>query len=231
MICPSCNTDNRDGAKFCDECGFRLADIEQVAEEVEEPVESSQELDLPAVVEEPGAEEAESETEPEAEEIGDQQDDPDETQDADFEEEVSEPEVSPLSGLDVSVPIIFDPVPLTSIDDAAITREIPVVGAGYKKPESAWKTGGTMEMPRVESNDAPANTDFRAPDPNDRKNRKRQAKELRKQQKAAERAARGESGSGRPVGAVVGVVILIAAVLIAGGTYMFELWGGKSTLR
>lgn len=25
MICPNCRTDNRDGAKYCDECGFPLA--------------------------------------------------------------------------------------------------------------------------------------------------------------------------------------------------------------
>ena len=32
MICPSCHTENRDGAKFCDECGAKLprAAFEQI---------------------------------------------------------------------------------------------------------------------------------------------------------------------------------------------------------
>lgn len=31
MICPQCHTENRDGAKFCDECGFRLPQLEPSA--------------------------------------------------------------------------------------------------------------------------------------------------------------------------------------------------------
>ncbi len=52
MICPQCNTENRDGAKFCDECGFRLPS--ELSTSPAEPAEPSVEA---SAVEDPSVEE------------------------------------------------------------------------------------------------------------------------------------------------------------------------------
>ena len=37
MLCPSCQAENRDGAKFCDECGTRLESAVSNAEQDQAP--------------------------------------------------------------------------------------------------------------------------------------------------------------------------------------------------
>ena len=59
MICPNCQTENRDQAKFCDQCGFQLsgliaqvaADVASSDEAVGQSLESS-DVEPPAIAEE-----------------------------------------------------------------------------------------------------------------------------------------------------------------------------------
>ncbi|MEI3230766.1 MAG: PASTA domain-containing protein [Gordonibacter pamelaeae] len=91
---------------------------------------------------------------------------------------------------------------------AAVTADLSgldecLVDSGYTPPAAAWRSGDTMEMPRVEGKAAPKQKEFRAPDPREKKH-----------------------GRGRVV-AIVIVLLLAAAAAAAGITYQMELWGGK----
>lgn len=78
-----------------------------------------------------------------------------------------------------------------------------VINPGYVPPRGAWRSGDTMEMPRIESAPAPQKHDYRAPDANKR-------------------------SRGGKIAAGIAVVLLLAALVAAGTTYYFELWGGST---
>ena len=95
-----------------------------------------------------------------------------------------------------------------AVPSAAVTADLSgldecLVDSSYTPPAAAWRSGDTMEMPRVEGKAAPKQKEFRAPDPREKKH-----------------------GRGRVV-AIVIVLLLAAAAAAAGITYQMELWGGK----
>ena len=241
MICPNCRSDNKEGAKFCNECGFPLtgrmaavaaastsdATLRSIADggpADEEPV-----LDAPSG--DAGAKDAEAEPEaPEAagSEEGSREDDvvePEPEKDAPVRPSQGSGPLDPsrlpvigLAGVDVDEDgNEFD---FGDIDDAdaqdaradapsaAVTADLSgldecLVDPGYTPPQAAWRSGGTMEMPRVEGKAAPKQKEFRAPDPREKKH-----------------------GRGRVV-VIVLVLLVLAAAAAAGVTYQMEMWGGK----
>ena len=230
MICPNCQSDNRDGAKYCNECGFPLSGkIAQVAAAAVDDAE------VPA-------EKAESSPDSESE-VSDKTMPLKTVKSADEEE--AAPDVARTSPSS-SGPI--DPERLPSIDVAGVnvdengnafdfsdieqpetegaaddleTHEFQpsrddsgetatfsedderLVAADYVAPQASWRSGDTMELPRLDDQPAPRQKEYRAPDANEKKR-----------------------GKGKIV-AIVLVLLLALAGGAAGVTYQLEMWGGK----
>ena len=250
MICPNCRSENKEGAKFCNECGFpltgRMAAV-AAASTSDDTLRSiaaegaAAPPDDAAVAEgvRGGAPAEDASTTEEAAEAGDPAD-PAAAADAQALTGNSfEPSAAPTARPQGSGPL--DPAKLPvigvagvdvdedgnefdfgDIDDApaadggqqaavpsaAVTADLSgldecLVDSGYAPPAAAWRSGDTMEMPRVEGKAAPKQKEFRAPDPREKKH-----------------------GRGRVV-AIVIVLLLAAAAAAAGITYQMELWGGK----
>lgn len=75
--------------------------------------------------------------------------------------------------------------------------------SSYTPPQVAWRSGDTLEMPRIEGQPEPKQRDFKAPDPQSKK------------------------GSKGKVFAIMLACLLVFAAAGAGFTYYLEMWGGK----
>lgn len=221
MICPHCNAENRDGAKFCDECGTRLVEpAEQPvsvssdgeperAESVEAADEDARQDDVPPL-ESPrdsaSVGNVDSEDilfvdsphadafDPQAEEM------PSDQQEAVEDRTLSSDKTGILESA-VNAPA----------SEASQTRRIDLSGfdefalpGSYVPPQPSWRDGGTMRLPRIEEDSSESNQkSFRAP----------------------------KAGKGRSKGVKVALGIILAvllcAVCVAFATYQMELWGGK----
>ncbi|OUO91505.1 penicillin-binding protein [Gordonibacter sp. An230] len=234
MICPHCHSENRDGARFCNDCGLPLSGkIAELAAAVDK-AESDSAADAGASKAVPGggdkddssvsSDPAPSPSKARAGASGPL--DPsalpsidvagvnvDENGDAyDFgplpgasEEGSSEEGADVARAADDLAPFVpkrpaaeevVHGADLTGIDEC-------LVDASYVPPAASWRSGDTMEMPRVEGDSAPKQKEFRAPDAN---------------------AKRGGKAK------VVAIVLACLAALglaAAGATYCLELWGGK----
>lgn len=262
MICPNCHSENKDGAKFCNDCGFpltgRMATV-AAASTSDEALRAFAAEDTPLRdVSVDKVVSTESDTLEEDDLSADEQASALNDQNIEGEEAdpvvLSVPEISPKhpsqgSGpIDpASLPVIgvagvdvdedgnaFDFGDIDSFDEAKEKGEVDelrameperkepaspnvsaditadlsgldecLVDAGYAPPQSSWRSGGTMEMPRVEGKPAPKQKEFRAPDPHAKKR-----------------------GKGRVV-AILLVVLVVAGIAAGGITYQMELWGGK----
>ena len=93
--------------------------------------------------------------------------------------------------------------------DAAKTADLSglerLVDSSYVPPAPSWRSGDTMELPKIEGEPPKAQREFKAPDPVEEKKRSRKKHVL-----------------------VALLVIVIAAAIAAGSTYYLELWGGKT---
>lgn len=232
MICPNCQSENKEGAKFCNECGFPLTGrMAAVA------AASTSDATLRSIAaDEAIEEEATCEGDGVADDL-----------DPDFEGVVSADEPVSASDSDVSGPLDRSSLPaidvagvnvdengnafdFESFEDDEVAHaaddlipfvprrpdEKPVSGrtdfsgfdeclvdAGYVPPKKSWGPGDTMEMPRIEGQAAPKQKEFRAPDANQKK-----------------------GGKGKAV-AIALVCLLVVGGGAAGVTYYLELWGGK----
>ena len=218
MLCPNCETENREGAKFCDECGFPLTGA--IAARAAEAFARSGEV--------PGATEAmppAGEDLPELEDLGIQVDWPEEYQVSDEAEDASEhaaddkaaadgadeasapAQAAPESNAkgatpqqpDITVAINAD---LSGLDTSENDYGERVVGADYQQPQANWRDGSTMQMPRVEGDEAPRSRDYLASSTTKQNNGKKTA-----------------------IGIAIAVVVVVA--LVAFATYQMQLWGGK----
>lgn len=225
MICPNCQSENKDGAKFCNDCGFPLTGrMAAVA------AASTSDATLRSIAADDGPEDVQA---------GDS--------DPDFEGAASAVEPESAGEPDASGPLDRSSIPAIDVagvnvdengnafdfgsigdDEAAraaddLTPFVPrrpdeepisgrsdfsgfdecLVDAGYVPPKKSWGPGDTMEMPRIEGQAAPKQKEFRAPDANQRK-----------------------GGKGKIV-AIVLVCLLAVGGAAAGVTYYLELWGGK----
>ena len=223
MICPKCNHENRDGAKFCNECGSPLAAA--VAPAAQQTVVLSQ------ASAEPGDEGA-AQAAPEFDfsPVDDGETGVLEAPEGDLAvSEGATGEMAPVAPEDDELvedwgPYSYDPERDEPDDDtprafaqaagftagqtAPIrdTRGIDemVIGPGYVPPASAWQSGGTMEMPRVEGEAPARRTEVVAPEIGPRK------------------------GRGVKIAVVVVLVLAVLGAAAAGATYFLELWGGKT---
>ena len=251
MICPNCQSDNRENAKFCNDCGFPLSGrIAQVAaaaaaddalEAGTGHAEASRAADAPRS-------EASPEPCPIAENAFDEASGEPGTASGFPEDPARAADSGLLRNPGSSGPI--DPSRLPSIDVAGVnvdengnafdfsdieaddedapsgddpglsgeTRALErpaaagdrsfadderLVDADYTPPQVSWRSGDTMEMPRIDGQEVPKQKEYRAPDPRKKK-----------------------GGKGK-VAAIVLVVLLVLAGGAAGVTYYYELWGGK----
>lgn len=233
MICPQCKTPNRDSAKFCDECGWRLAEATDtsipavVAEEVPEDPRVANLANLPQTMDEDvlhNRTDAQSfgETLVEHEAVGAVGVGPEPT-----EEPFAKPEEPVRHAADLSGFVFVD-----SAADASSSYSDPAVFNTFETASiplnSMWGSGHTEAMPKIEgmpsaapvSVSAPANKkDERAR----RRAMKKQEKEARKQLKDAQRS---KDAVNRKV-VVIAVIVIIAAICAAAGlTYYYGIWGG-----
>ncbi len=224
MICPHCHCDNRDGAKFCNECGRPLtgpaAEAVEDAFAFEEPeVSEDRALDEEQGAEDPAEEEGfdvEPEGSPRAGASGPL--DPDSLPSIDVvgvnvaedgsafdpddaaEAPAAQGDVDPAPSAYATRPAAgSDPdrtADLSGLDEC-------LVDSSYVPPKASWRSGDTMEMPRIEGASEPRQKDYRAPDPNKKK------------------------GGKAKVAVIVIACLLVAAGAAAAATYQMELWGGK----
>lgn len=234
MICPHCHFENREGAKFCNECGLPLSGkIAEVAAAVDAANDASNrrdttvseealDVDFAGVVsadedqpEKPSKPSSSGPLDPASlpaiDVAGVNVDDDGNV--FDFSDIDEDPEVHPV-GEDVVFSRddgLLPYVPTRPAPDADPDRTADLSGldeclvdSSYSPPRKSWSSGDTMEMPRIEGKPAPKQKEFRAPDPNAKKR-----------------------GKGKVV-AIMLVCLLLIAGAAAGTTYYLEMWGGKT---
>lgn len=166
MICNKCGSENRHGAKFCDECGSLLAAaVPEIATSAKDPevtaVLDDLKADTPLEVPEPSS---------------------------------SADDTHVIDGFDFN-PIETEALPAQDpVAPEFDTRGVDEIIAGpdYRGAESAWGSGDTMKMPRVDGQAPEQKREFKAPD-------------AKKQ------------GSGKRNRIVIAVLIVVA-LLVGGGT-------------
>ena len=201
MICPKCSFENIPGAKFCSECGLPLTDSGKIAglsAETERRDGASPRNDLNTSripdIKIPGINAD-----------GDEGVPSDESEDPEFDFDPIDDEEEPEYG-DWG-PYSYDPDAEAATKKIQDTRGIDelLVEPGYVPPSPVWKSGDTMEMPKVEGEDTPKKKEYKAPDSPDKKK------------------------GGKAKFVVIGLVALIALAAAAVAiTYSMELWGGRT---
>lgn len=249
MICPNCHCENRAGAKFCNECGSPLTGPsdktvvlpvltgqEESRADSPQPSADAEATALERELERVGEDELDdftdvdaeiAETELSADKEGEAADAEEANGEGDehaADEDDSDPAPSRsgrLHALDPSrVPAIdvaeenafvspsSDKTQVINIDSAK-TADLSglerLVDSSYVPPAPSWRSGDTMEFPKIEGEPPKPQREFKAPDPNEEKKRSRKKHAL-----------------------VAFLVLVIAAAIVAGGTYYLELWGGKT---
>lgn len=204
MICPKCSFENIPGAKFCNECGSPLTDSGKIAGLSVEPEKHADsprgDLDTSKIpdIRIPGVNADETDDASVGQGVLDQSGE--DGFDFDPIDDEEEPEYGDWG------PYAYDPDSDGTTKRIQDTRGIDefLVEPGYTPPAPAWKTGDTMEMPKVEGGATPQKKEFKAPD-----------------------AEKKRGGKGRFV--IIGlIVVLVACAAAAGITYSMELWGGKT---
>ncbi len=205
MKCPACQTENRDGAKFCDECGASLTSSQSIPPTVS-PESASQNTGSEA-------------PSPEIEEFSSPADIFAEEKEALRTSFANEPLPS-FAGFDEGVDEAGE-TPDTAeggtVPDAAKTCDLSglkqMVDVGYTSMEGD-ALGSTKRMEPVEASDAPETGEPRKAQSFIANNDKKAKKKGRK--KHARRVA---------IAAVCAVAVVAAGF---GITYWMELWGGKT---
>lgn len=228
MKCPNCDTENRESAKFCDECGtpltqagkaFKQEGSESLPEDdpiSDELVDSSEESDKepddvaigesPTEILETLPDDSMEKTDVLALEIEDEESD-DSAGDGSVEEETAENEQNEDASdgeiddenADADPDITIALHDLSGYDEFDET----IVDAEYRKPENNWRDGHTMRMEPVDDDESPKSKDFLA---SSTAGRRRSPKKL----------------------AIVIAAIIVIAALVAAVTYGLQLWGGKA---
>lgn len=229
MRCPNCENENREGAKYCDECGFPLTGaIARAASELgvderadrEEP-ESGQPVadesngdevqDVEGqVVNDATIEIAVDESTPADEDVVDSEEEQsgeDEVADAADEAvatEADDVELPPVSAYEGDISLDEQKTAAIGVDLSGFDRSYDygerLVDPGYKEPTVNWRDGGTMKMQPVE----------------EEPQRGRDFLESSQVQK---------SNRSKIIVGVIAAVIAVAAI-VAFATYQMQLWGG-----
>lgn len=237
MICPYCQADNRDDAKYCNECGMplsgmmaRMAAMVDGPEPPESPIEHDEEAEGSAAE----APLAEDPYEPDgaagrpAEGAGHPVDPGEipaimvegvnadasgrdwEAVEAAGEAEAGDPYDDPDAFDDVPSARLFSDGDDSEEDEGPYDYEDPFLGEGYVSGSSSWNSEDTVEMPSVNERSGPR--------------RNERAGAARQEQKPPEKKRRG----GRLALIAVAVVAAVLVAGVAGASYYMELWGGKT---
>lgn len=199
MICPHCHFENKDGAKFCNECGASLTGVS--VEEDARSEEARGKEDAPPS-ENDGLDSREL---PVIEVEGVNVDDRGEPFDFDDIDDDLFKEGPEDGSPDVPESTKTGSSGRSKANDLSGIDEY-LVDAGYNPPKAAWRSGDTMEMPRVGDEAPSKQVEFRAPDPKEGK----------------------RGGHKGKVVVFILAVLVIAAAGTAAITYHMELWGGKT---
>ena len=236
MICPNCSNENREGAKFCDECGARLPFVDEVSV-VDEPelseaaCQDASTGDCPPDAGETSAESPSTEAQHAETDHSDEMDVlPCERESGNGGEATVEPEASVESeglragdgehdALSSEEPIMpaemlgagpEETAPIMSPNLAGFDR--PSQGYGELIPEDAqfahlrFRDGSTMEMPIVEDQS--------------------EAEQAPQSKDFISTSTVSKKGHGKRI--AIGLVVIAALCGIAAlATYQMELWGGK----
>lgn len=231
MICPQCQSENREGAKFCNECGLPLSGkiAEMAAAAAADDARAAQAVsDTPQPALDPDFEGAVSADEEEAVVSSDRREssgplDPRvlpaiDVAGVNVDEDGNAFDFGPIGDdseqhleAEAAEGVVFPPIggadrPVA--DDPGRTADLSgldecLVDSGYVPPQKSWRSGDTMEMHPIDGKEAPKQKEFRAPDANAKK-----------------------GGKGKAV-----VIAMLCLAVIAGGaagvTYYLEIWGGK----
>lgn len=178
MLCPECGSNNREGAKFCDECGRRLIVVPAVVvadDSRDGAVSEPKKLSLPEINEERPSKLSLPAIEQPLESV--------------FaitgEEPAQIDEVKPFDYATFSS-VSSQPYVASSV----ATQDDKLADASYQPPAS-WRTGDTMELPRITENTMSTQTTWSAPDPNARKMKRiiaREERAMKKREKALAKA-------------------------------------------
>ncbi len=202
MLCPNCETENRDGAKFCDECGFPLTGA--IAARAAEMAADTQGDDEGAGLPEPDVTEAIEIVEAvDSAQDGGEESPEDAIEKAPEDKPVEEPiESAPDSAPAPDITAVLS-TDFSGFDQIEGEYGERVVGADFQNPQPNWRDGNTMQMPRVEGDEAPRSRDFLASTTTKQK---------------------------RNVKLIAGIIVAVVAVvaIIAFATYQMQLWGGKA---
>ncbi len=219
MICPNCQNENREGARFCDACGTPLVpeiasaidvsgsgpaskedEVIDASEAIEpqetvddlEPSEPKEDAGDQKMLEFSGAHDV-SEA-PEKPEVVGASTDPDTAKPSDT---LSSSAASEDLDKTLRIPLI---------DPADITCDLgeSLVSVDFEPPKPDWHDGGTMQMPAIKEAPVESNRDFRASSTVEQKH------------------------GARKVALVVGAFVVVALAVAAIVTYQMEIWGGKS---
>lgn len=208
MLCPNCEAENREEAKFCDQCGFPLAKSES----------SDNAEDDEGVLTEP---ERELEEQAEPEEVGEPgttlEPEDDDSIETDYElyqpveSERTDSFIEAATDIDrlvfgdeeIEIPIeATRETDLTGFDKRAEEYEERLISPEEKLPEQTFRDGGTVQMPRVDGDEAQKSHDYLA-------------SSTTKQKKPL-----------RTIG-IIAAVIVLAAAIGAFASYQAGMWGGK----
>lgn len=228
MICPQCQSENREGAKFCNECGLPLsgkiaemaaaaaADDARAAETAVSTSETDLDPDFEGAVSADGEEGVASSDRRESSGPLDPSVLPAiDVAGVNVDEDGNAFDFGPIGddGEESDEPegVVFPPINGANqgeTDDPGKTADLSgldecLVDSGYVPPQKSWRSGDTMEMHPIDGKEAPKQKEFRAPDANAKKGGK---------------------------GKIVVIALLCLAVIAgvaAGATYYFEIWGGK----
>lgn len=164
MLCPNCESENRDGAKFCDECGFPLTGAIARAAEMLAPEgdEAAPETEIPNADGDLSGQLAPELAENDSPASLEKPTNPQDGEDA--RDERAAPDVT--AALDAD---------LAGLDQPSDDYGERVVDAGYVRPQANWRDGQTMQMPRVDADEPSKGTDFLASSATKQRNGKKVA--------------------------------------------------------
>lgn len=236
MKCPNCETENREGAKFCDECGFPLtgaiaraavaisgdesAGSDSQPPKVDEaPSDSNDEIDIASENENQPLPDAPNPQEEQSDDLSSEELDECDTEPGDEQEqetsgdapdttsEINLADDNPTVEKAEAEPRGFNSDPAQTADLAGFDNHVDeygerLVSPDYRPPEANFRDGGTIEMPRLSSDEPPKSKDYLA---SSTKSRKKPGKLV----------------------AIIIVALVAVAALAAFGTYQMQLWGGK----
>ena len=214
MLCPNCESENRDGAKFCDECGFPLtgaiaarAAEAAVSEKTADEAEAAPLEENPDPIEDnaaPSVHDGVTEAIEVVDDTADEKNAP--VEDAAEESTASDlPDEKPFDAqLYAEQPTTAISGDLAGLDQMENDYGERLVDPDYQQPQPNWRDGHTMQLPRIEGEEAPKSTSF-----------------------LASSTTKKSGGKKKVVIGVIAAVVVLAAV-IAFITYQMELWGGKA---